>query len=177
MRWRPGILPFRGETLGVDCRGDLESHAGRAGAAESRPSPKLEEIINKALEKDRKLRYQNAADLQIDLRRLARDSAENRLGWIGSTKGKTRGEKAAATRETKTQSVRLRCGGRPCAGDCGRRISFPTSGLWRCARPRNEWEQLTFFTDSAVYPALSPDGRMLAFIRGDNSFFNREMSM
>ena len=34
-----------------------------------------------------------------------------------------------------------------------------------------EWEQLTFFTDSAVYPALSPDGRMLAFIRGDNSFF------
>jgi DNA-binding winged helix-turn-helix (wHTH) protein/Tol biopolymer transport system component len=33
-----------------------------------------------------------------------------------------------------------------------------------------EWEQLTFFTDSAVYPALSPDGRMLAFIRGSDSF-------
>jgi len=33
-----------------------------------------------------------------------------------------------------------------------------------------EWEQLTFFTDSAVYPALSPDGRMLAFIRGNDSF-------
>src|SRR5580658_3825550 len=32
------------------------------------------------------------------------------------------------------------------------------------------WEQLTFFTDSAVYPALSSDGRMLAFIRGRNSF-------
>jgi DNA-binding winged helix-turn-helix (wHTH) protein/Tol biopolymer transport system component len=36
-----------------------------------------------------------------------------------------------------------------------------------------EWEQLTFFTDSAVYPALSPDGRMLAFIRGSDSFFGR----
>ncbi len=35
----------------------------------------------------------------------------------------------------------------------------------------SEWEQLTFFTDSAVYPALSPDGRMLAFIRGGDSFF------
>ena len=35
------------------------------------------------------------------------------------------------------------------------------------------WEQMTFFTDSAVYPALSPDGRMLAFIRGDNSFFGK----
>ena len=36
-----------------------------------------------------------------------------------------------------------------------------------------EWEQLTFFTDSAVYPALSPDGRMLAFIRGSDSFLSR----
>jgi Tol biopolymer transport system component/DNA-binding winged helix-turn-helix (wHTH) protein len=33
-----------------------------------------------------------------------------------------------------------------------------------------QWEQLTFFTDSAVYPALSSDGRMLAFIRGSDSF-------
>jgi Tol biopolymer transport system component len=34
-----------------------------------------------------------------------------------------------------------------------------------------KWEQLTFFTDSAVYPALSPDGRMLAFLRGPDTFF------
>src|SRR5208337_2117589 len=33
-----------------------------------------------------------------------------------------------------------------------------------------QWEQLTFFTDSAVYPTLSSDGRMLAFIRGSDSF-------
>jgi len=38
------------------------------------------------------------------------------------------------------------------------------------ASPAN-WEQMTFFTDSAVYPALSPDGRMLAFIRGNSAFF------
>ena len=35
---------------------------------------KLEEIINKALEKDRKLRYQTAADIRTDLQRLKRDS-------------------------------------------------------------------------------------------------------
>ena len=35
-----------------------------------------------------------------------------------------------------------------------------------------EWEQLTFFTDSAVYPTLSQDGRMLSFIRGNESFIS-----
>ena len=35
---------------------------------------------------------------------------------------------------------------------------------------QQKWEQLTFFTDAAVYPALSPDGRLLAFIRGNNTF-------
>ncbi len=40
------------------------------------------------------------------------------------------------------------------------------------APPRStEWQQITSFTDSVVYPALSPDGRMLAFIRGAYSFF------
>ena len=40
--------------------------------------PKLEEVINKALEKDRKLRYQNAADIGADLQRLKRDSDSGR---------------------------------------------------------------------------------------------------
>ena len=44
-------------------------------------SPKLEEIINKALEKDRKLRYQHAADIRADLQRLKRDSDSGRTGF------------------------------------------------------------------------------------------------
>jgi Tol biopolymer transport system component len=38
--------------------------------------------------------------------------------------------------------------------------------------PEQEWEQVTNFPDSAVAPALSPDGRMLVFIRGSNSFLS-----
>jgi Tol biopolymer transport system component len=37
-------------------------------------------------------------------------------------------------------------------------------------RATQEWEQLTNFPDSAVFPALSPHGRMLTFIRGPNTF-------
>ena len=33
-----------------------------------------------------------------------------------------------------------------------------------------KWEQLTIFTDSAVYPALSPDGRILAYLRRGKPF-------
>ena len=69
-----GILPFRGESVGVI----TEAILNRTPVAPVRLNPvvppKLEEIISKALEKDRKLRYQSAADIQTDLQRLRRDS-------------------------------------------------------------------------------------------------------
>jgi predicted Zn-dependent protease len=68
------VLPFRGETTGLVA----EAILNRAPVAPVRLNPdlppKLEEIINKALEKDRRLRYQNAADIRTDLQRLKRDS-------------------------------------------------------------------------------------------------------
>ena len=73
-----GVLPFRGDTTGVL----TEAILNRAPVAPVRLNPdvpaKLEEIINKALEKDRKLRYQNAADIRTDLQRLKRDSGSAR---------------------------------------------------------------------------------------------------
>ena len=69
-----GVLPFRGETSGVIA----EAILNRRPVTPVRLNPdlpaKLEEVINKALEKDRKLRYQNAADIRTDLQRLKRDS-------------------------------------------------------------------------------------------------------
>jgi eukaryotic-like serine/threonine-protein kinase len=73
-----GLLPFRGESSGVI----TEAILNRAPVAPIRLNPdlapKLEEIIDKALEKDRTMRYQHASDLRADLRRLKRDTDSSR---------------------------------------------------------------------------------------------------
>ncbi len=74
-----GSVPFRGETSGVI----TEAILNRAPVAPVRLNPllpaKLEDIINKALEKDRDLRYQSASDIRTDLKRLRRDTDSGRL--------------------------------------------------------------------------------------------------
>ena len=73
-----GVEPFRGETSGVIA----EAILNRRPVAPVRLNPdaclKLEEIINKTLEKDKKLRYQSAADIRSDLQRLKRDTESGR---------------------------------------------------------------------------------------------------
>ena len=73
-----GLLPFRGDTSGLI----FEAILNRAPVAPVRLNPDLppalEEVINKALEKDRNLRYQHAADLRADLQRLKRDTSSSR---------------------------------------------------------------------------------------------------
>jgi len=73
-----GAPPFRGDTSAVI----FEAILNRAPVAPVRLNPglppQLEAIINKALEKDRNLRYQHASDMRTDLRRLQRDTASGR---------------------------------------------------------------------------------------------------
>ena len=73
-----GVLPFRGETSGVIA----EAILNREPVPPVRLNPdlpvKLEEVINKSLEKDRKLRYQSAAEIRTDVQRLKRDSDSGR---------------------------------------------------------------------------------------------------
>ena len=73
-----GTMPFRGDTVGVIANAILERAPVPPVRLNPDLPPKLEEVIHKALEKDRKLRYQNAADIRTDLQRLKRDSDSGR---------------------------------------------------------------------------------------------------
>jgi hypothetical protein len=79
-----GALPFRGDTSGVITEAILNRPPVAAVRLNPEVPPKLEEIINKALEKDRDLRYRHASDIGTDLKRLRRDSSSGRVSATGA---------------------------------------------------------------------------------------------
>jgi Tol biopolymer transport system component len=120
------------------------------------PRP-LRLAIEKALEKDPAGRYQSMRDFVVDLKRFARRSDPGLL---------TSAETARVNRRWIAVAITLIVFIVVAAG---------AGWLWLRSRsgaplPRLEYTQLTNFADSAVAPTLSPDGRMLAFIRGESTF-------
>ncbi len=73
-----GMLPFRGESSGVIFNSILERDPVPAVRLNPDLPTKLEDIINRALEKDRDLRYQHASDMRAELHRLKRDTDSSR---------------------------------------------------------------------------------------------------
>jgi Tol biopolymer transport system component len=128
-----------------------------------RISAELEWIIMKSLEKEPENRYQSAKELQVDLRRVG-----------SSASG------AALVMHPSHRRARLSLRRRTLAAyaSIGAAAILAVLGAWRFSLRRNSTspgkpvriEQITGFTDSATEPALSADGRMLAFIRGEGTF-------
>lgn len=156
-----GLLPFRGESTGVISEAILNRAPAPMLRLNPDVPPELERIIHKCLEKDRGLRYQSASDLRTDLERLRRDTTsahsvqtvtEASSPLLGSHRWLLAAVAAIAL-------LALVLAGLLLYRD--RRIPTVSPAAW---------VQLTEFTDSAVSPTLSPDGRMLAFIRSSDPF-------
>lgn len=74
-----GALPFRGQSTADIFKAILDATPAPLARLNPDVPPELERIVYKALEKDRNLRYQNAADLRTDLARLKRDTDSSRV--------------------------------------------------------------------------------------------------
>jgi serine/threonine protein kinase/Tol biopolymer transport system component len=154
-----GMVPFAGDTDAAVFDGILHCTPVNPSRLNPRVPVELDRIILKAIEKDPDLRYQTMADLGADLKRLHRDSNP---GLIAPR---------APTASVAPRISWLRYG----LASAGLLALF-TGGVWllqsRASRTPSttEWQALTNFTDSATEPALSRDGRMLAFIRGAGTF-------
>ena len=129
-----------------------------------RPAPPLAELrpdlpaglrmaVEKALEKDPAERYQTMREMVVDLRRLTRQSGESPERPSGrSRKFKWAAASVLLALAASSAFIMLRT----------EKPSGPAS---------QQYTQLTNFADSATSPALSPDGRMLTFIRGEDTFW------
>ena len=157
-----GRLPFEGATSAVIFEGILNRHPAPPSRLNPQVTPELEFVILKLLEKDRDLRYRSAADVVADLKRLRRDSASGKFKSPPSTVtrfARRRPKFAAAI----VAAVVL--------------AAIVGTALWSrrapVIAPQSEWVALTDFPDSAVDPAISPDGRTLAFLRGSEPFMTK----
>ena len=79
-----GTMPYEGSTSGEICGAILHQNPRPVSQLNPQLPRQVEAIINKALEKDRNLRYQHAADIRTDLQRLKRDSESGHLSAAGS---------------------------------------------------------------------------------------------
>ena len=153
-----GALPFAGATSAVLFDAILNRPPVPPSRLNPAISPEFERIILKCLEKDRDLRYQSAGDLKADLKRLRRDTQSSSVKTVAAPAAPHRSRRFRWTAVAVLLLV------------AGAIAAWQWYDRGPVVAPQSQWTALTDFNDSVVYPAISPDGRMLAFIRG-NDFF------
>jgi eukaryotic-like serine/threonine-protein kinase len=162
-----GRLAFPGNATAVV----HEAILNRAPTPLARVNPdlplELERIINKALEKDRDLRYQHASDIRADLKRLKRDSESNRHSAGAAvaqdvTRPRSSGTSARLSRTWKRIILP--------AGILGALFLFVFFLMWRTPTSVPQLENTTQLTDDGVQKVsgLASDGSRLYFSEGED---------
>ncbi len=150
-----GMLPFQGDTSAMV----FDAILNQTPAPPQRLNPKLpielEGIITKALEKDREVRCQTASELRADLKRFARRTDSGRS------------ETAVAAPPRRRRAWTYVAAGALVLAAAAASLLWLRPGSQPASRAA--WVQLTNFPDSVSQPTLSPDGRMLTFVRGPGS--------
>src|SRR5271165_6357430 len=173
-----GMLPFRGESSATV----FEAILNRAPAPAIRLNPdlpaKLEDIINKALEKDRGLRYQHASDMRADLQRLRRDTDSSRT--IPAASSEAANSSPAATAHTASSSavVMVAKQHKLSLGVISAVVillvaaaAYGVYALLSRSRPapfQNFFVSKVTATGKATLVAISPDGKYLMHVMADN---------
>ncbi len=158
-------LPFEGDTSAVIFDGILNREPVAPSDLNGALPPKLEEIIRTALEKDRDLRYQSAADMRAELKRLKRDTSSGRVQAVTTV---TRSTPAATTAQpvaNRSTWSKVRIGVRVAAILFA--IAFTAYSFYR-SKHTLKVQNLQFekLTDSgkAAQVGISPDGRYIAYV-------------
>jgi serine/threonine protein kinase len=156
-----GRLPFPGNTSAVIFDAMLNQTPISPLRLNPGLPPKIEEIVNKALEKDRRLRYQSAADLRTDLARVKRDTDS---GMAAASSPPVTSRTWWRGRGAQWIVIGIALASLLAAGGLMIRHSNKTM------TSTSQYVRITNFPDSVTQPALSPDGRMLTFVRGMSTF-------
>ena len=98
-----GVLPFHGETSALIFKAILDSDPPPAIRFNRHIPPKLDDIINNALEKDRELRYQSAKEMRAELQRLKRDMESARVRSL--TSGRVPTTQESGTQDATAQAT------------------------------------------------------------------------